>query len=52
MGSTEVNSWISLVSIVIAVTGWIAAGINWLRKSSAQKGFNKLRVRGTGTLIQ
>ena len=44
MGSTEVNSWLTLVSIFIAVTGWIAASINWLLKKTAQKGFDKLTL--------
>ena len=42
MGSTEVNSWLTLVSIAVALIGWIMAGINWLRKRTVQKSYDQL----------
>ena len=42
MGSTEVNSWLTLASIIIALIGWLVAVINWLRKKTIQKDFNQL----------
>ena len=42
MGSTEVNSWLTLASIAVALIGWIMAGINWLRKRTVQKSYDQL----------
>lgn len=42
MGSTEVNSWITLISIIVAVIGWIVAIINGLKKKAANKDIDKL----------
>lgn len=42
MGSTEVNSWITLISIIVAVIGWIVAFINWIKKKAANKDLDKL----------
>lgn len=42
MGSTEVNSWLTLVFVAVALIGWIMAGINWLRKRTVQKSYDQL----------